>query len=266
MTDEITQHPRPAPRPGLSLAGLLACALGGAAVLALLGLRAESIVPRGVAEAARTDIDRWVELGVLLVGAIAASRLAVGAAIALACIARARRDGRHVLDTALGPWVPRLVHRLARGAVGVGVGAGLALTPVGALADEAPGADAPVVLDVGWRSTTDPAPPDPAASAHPVAPATTHTAELTSSPLDTDVPAGSADSAGRAEARPGPPDRDEVVVVRGDTLWDIASRGLPDAASDGDVLAEVVRWHAANRDVIGDDPDEILPGQVLRSP
>ncbi|WP_251150307.1 LysM peptidoglycan-binding domain-containing protein [Cellulosimicrobium sp. Marseille-Q4280] len=58
----------------------------------------------------------------------------------------------------------------------------------------------------------------------------------------------------------------EVVVLRGDTLWDIAARSLPTAATDADVAAAVARWHAANAAVIGGDPDLIRPGQVLVAP
>lgn len=59
---------------------------------------------------------------------------------------------------------------------------------------------------------------------------------------------------------------DEVVVLRGDTLWSIAARHLPPGAADAEVAVAVQRWFAANADVIGDDPDLILPGQVLTAP
>ncbi|GII99346.1 hypothetical protein Slu03_17240 [Sediminihabitans luteus] len=69
-------------------------------------------------------------------------------------------------------------------------------------------------------------------------------------------------SAGASGARAG----NEVVVLRGDTLWAIAARALPAGASDQAVAAASTRWFEANRDVIGTDPDLILPGQVLRAP
>jgi nucleoid-associated protein YgaU len=49
------------------------------------------------------------------------------------------------------------------------------------------------------------------------------------------------------------------TVQKGDTLSHIAQKHYGKAS----------RWHAifeANRDVIGDNPDRILPGQVLRLP
>jgi hypothetical protein len=60
------------------------------------------------------------------------------------------------------------------------------------------------------------------------------------------------------------------VVVRGDCLWHIAAARLTERRasppSDAEVAAEAHAWWAANTDVIGPDPDLLLPGQVLRPP
>lgn len=59
------------------------------------------------------------------------------------------------------------------------------------------------------------------------------------------------------------------VVVAGDCLWDIAADALRRAGTEpgaADVAAAVQAWWSANSDVIGPDPDLILPGQVLRPP
>jgi nucleoid-associated protein YgaU len=56
------------------------------------------------------------------------------------------------------------------------------------------------------------------------------------------------------------------VVQRGDTLWTIAARHLGPGASDAEIAQAWPAWFDANRGVIGDDPDLILPGQVLRAP
>ena len=45
-----------------------------------------------------------------------------------------------------------------------------------------------------------------------------------------------------------------------------SQRHLGPDASDAEVAAEWPRWHEANRDVIGHDPDLLLPGQVLQAP
>ena len=57
-----------------------------------------------------------------------------------------------------------------------------------------------------------------------------------------------------------------VVVAPGDTLWEIAARYLGPNATDEQIAAEWPRWWAANRDVIGPDPNLILPGQRLVPP
>lgn len=57
-----------------------------------------------------------------------------------------------------------------------------------------------------------------------------------------------------------------VVVAPGDSLWSIAAADLPPGASGAQITA---RWHAvyaANRHVIGADPDLLRPGQRLRLP
>lgn len=54
----------------------------------------------------------------------------------------------------------------------------------------------------------------------------------------------------------------QTVVVRpGDSLWAIAGR-----TGAADMPSAVRGWYRANRDVIGPDPNLILPGQVLRDP
>jgi hypothetical protein len=57
-----------------------------------------------------------------------------------------------------------------------------------------------------------------------------------------------------------------VVVQRGDTLWSIAARHLGRAASRADIAASWHEWYAANRHVVGDDPNLIIPGQRLSPP
>lgn len=57
-----------------------------------------------------------------------------------------------------------------------------------------------------------------------------------------------------------------VVVKPGDTLWSIAATELGPNATPEDIAARWPAWYAANRELIGPDPDLILPGQVLRIP
>lgn len=57
-----------------------------------------------------------------------------------------------------------------------------------------------------------------------------------------------------------------VVVEPGDTLWAIAAQSLPGDATDAEIAAACARWYAANRAVIGPDPNLIFPAQQLVPP
>lgn len=63
-----------------------------------------------------------------------------------------------------------------------------------------------------------------------------------------------------------PADAATVVVRPGDSLWAIVGRHLGPDATDGAIATEWPRWYAANRAVIGADPDLIHPGQRLAPP
>lgn len=63
------------------------------------------------------------------------------------------------------------------------------------------------------------------------------------------------------------PSADHYVRVRpGDTLWDIAARGLPSGATAAAIARAWPRWYRANRQLIGPDPSLIRPGTRLRVP
>jgi nucleoid-associated protein YgaU len=57
-----------------------------------------------------------------------------------------------------------------------------------------------------------------------------------------------------------------LTVLAGDTLWDIAAAALGPAASDLDIAMQWPRWYEANRAIIGQNPDVLLPGQILQPP
>lgn len=81
------------------------------------------------------------------------------------------------------------------------------------------------------------------------------------------APAGAADLGplGRLP-KPGTSVEEHIVVRRGDTLWDIAARHLPAGTTSAEVALEWPRWYAANRAVLGEDPDLIRPGTRLTPP
>lgn len=129
----------------------------------------------------------------------------------------------------------------------IGVLAAAAL--LGRLPAPAAGAEPAPPIDDGRRSQP-PEPSDPAVVLPPI-PAT--------SPL-----AG----AGAGRGDPGLPhsggSTGEHVVVPGDCLWDIAAARLGPGAPAAAVDRAWRLLYDANRDVIGDDPNLILPGQRLR--
>lgn len=57
-----------------------------------------------------------------------------------------------------------------------------------------------------------------------------------------------------------------VVVHRGDTLWGIAASQLSGPATNQRIATAWPHWYAANRSVLGPDPNLILPGQRLQPP
>ena len=59
---------------------------------------------------------------------------------------------------------------------------------------------------------------------------------------------------------------EEVVVRPGDSLWAIAARHLPSGAGPEDIAAAWPLWFAANRRLIGPDPDRLEVGMVLQVP
>jgi nucleoid-associated protein YgaU len=78
------------------------------------------------------------------------------------------------------------------------------------------------------------------------------------------LPAPSVPAAPSVQSVPRP---DAPIQVRtGDSLWRIVATRLGTKATDADVAAAWPRAYAANRAVIGADPDLLMPGQSLHLP
>ncbi|MBB2902144.1 nucleoid-associated protein YgaU [Kineococcus radiotolerans] len=215
---------------GLLLAGVPALAGAG-----LLALAAPAL---GTARAGTAPVPDLLVAGCSTAGALLLAWLAVTVLLATADEVRARRHPRR--RTRELPGVPRLVRRLVALVVGVLLGS----TALSAGAAERGAATA--APELGWAAS---APATPGAAAPAALP------DPGWAPLGPTVP------------RPAAPDRtggSEVVVHRGDTLWSLASARCGPGAGPGEIAAEQQRLHAANLDVIGEDPDLLLPGQVLR--
>jgi len=58
----------------------------------------------------------------------------------------------------------------------------------------------------------------------------------------------------------------DVLVRRGDTLWDIAASQLPRGCTNAQIAAAWPRWYRHNRRVIGPNPHLIIPGMRLLPP
>jgi hypothetical protein len=155
----------------------------------------------------------------------------------------ARRLARLVL--------PTCVYRLAAGAAGLGV------LLVSAQAHAGPPRRPAVTTAVALPAPTWPGDAPLPSPRWPTAPATP-TPVPVPHPADAHRQPGSV----RAPARHA----STVRVVPGDSLWRIAAAHLPGRASNRAVAAAWPRWYAANRQVIGADPDHITPGQVLVAP
>lgn len=130
----------------------------------------------------------------------------------------------------------------------VSVAAGGHVVPAATGAPHGIGQDAEPVAN-----TSDPCAPDvPTPGWVPDRPARTDQVARDCAPLVTGKPV--ADDSG------------EVVVHRGDTLWSIAAAHLGPHADARAIAAEWPRWYAANRAVIGDNPDLLFIGTRLQSP
>lgn len=183
------------------------------------------------------------------------SAACVVAVLVLGSGGAAGRASRVAVSTSPRALRPGLSALLA-GSIAIGVaGPGLAATPPAAVAADgfgrrsvAPAADQGLpspgwsaLPAPGWRPTTPRRPPAIVRAAPPV-----HLVTGTG-------------------ARTAAPD-DEVVVRRGDSLWHLAARSLGPSATVAEIAAEWPRWWRANRDVIGADPDLLVPGARLRAP
>lgn len=117
----------------------------------------------------------------------------------------------------------------------------------------------PAALDPQFQVTSPQPPQEPATPAAPGRPAYV--------PSPPPPPTGTRDLGPLGGCpKPGTSVEEHVVVRRGDTLWDIAARHLPSGATSAEIALEWPRWYAANRTVVGADPDLIQPGTRLVPP
>lgn len=193
----------------------------------------------------------------------------------------------------LGLLAPATVRTTARVALGVtlataGLGAttAFAAEPLPSARPSAgPGASATagtLAPDLDWPrlAAAQPTPPAPLDPSLPVQPSGAAASAIhpSSAPTGT-VPRGygpvaPSESAPAIRPRPTAPyatvrtttPGSAVVVRAGDCLWDIAARTLGASATPARIARSWPSWWAANRAVIGDDPDLLQPGTRLVPP
>jgi hypothetical protein len=203
----------------------------------------------------------WVVFGYLALGAVLALLAALPGAAGAA------------FDSISERVTPRAYRRVAQLVLGLTVVAGPA---IGTAAQAAPNDVTTSITAVAGRVNLDRPGQSPANSASRIElDRPGNPSNNGGSRVDLDRPGTGAANA-RAAVAPNAHDllvkpvRDRAdhayTVVRGDCLWDIAKAHLPAGATNAQIDSEWHRWYAANRSVVGDNPDLILPGQVFTPP
>ena len=246
-------------------------AIGALVVLELLALEGARSAWRVVRAPGPASLDEALLVVVLAACVLLGGWLVVSTTVACAAHLpgrlgdRARRWSRTV--------APAATRRVAAILVGAAVGATLAPGPATASVGGVGGPGAPAGRSPGFVLTVPAAAPSPSPSAPtPAAPEASAPASSAPAPSVTGPgwtpsrPVHPPASVARLVTGPSAPASTEVVVQRGDSLWTIARRHLGPGATDTEVAAAWPHWYAANRDVIGPDPDLLRPGQRLRAP
>lgn len=240
--------------------------LGTATAMAAIAVALAVLTPpvpdavAALATAQRTADTAGADVLVLHLAGLLAWLVWAWGALGLALTASSALPGRTgtVAELALRRVLPRGARTAAALALGIGLG----------IAPPVLGVAAPLVGAIPAVAEELPAGPPPAGTAVvPDWPAPSVSAPAPAVPPPSHSTAPTADG---VPDWPRTPAAGEHVVVRGDCLWDIVERRLTAdggrVPSGGAVAAAVHAWWQANADIIGPDPDLLLPGQVLRPP
>ncbi len=240
-----------------------ACAVRGAAVFLVMVAPTPALcgVAAGVWRAAGRGVP--VQPAEALTAVLACAALAVLGLLALGVLLELLAQAPGAVGVAARRARDAVTPRLVQRALGVALGA---VITAGATPGVAAAMPAATVLapapppDPSFAPLPDPAFAPPATSA-----ATPGAGWVPSAPVVRAQPdvrlLSPAPRAGTARDAPL-----EVVVRRGDSLWAIAARHLGPDASDAEIARAWPAWFEANRDAVGDDPDLLRPGQLLRAP
>ncbi len=191
-------------------------------------------------------------------------------ALVCACVSGvAHAMGAHQLATFAGAWSPAFMSRLVAAVLGLN----LLAAPV-ICAAAAPGADPLGSTDVVATAPVSAADVLPPPSSAPVEPrwiprtAITDPGPVVRQPTRPDMPEAGCAPCDASPTREPEAEQDarKVVVLNGDSLWSIVAASMGPFVSDVDVALAWPQWYQANRTTIGEDPNLILPGQVLTAP
>lgn len=242
---------------------------------------AEHSVPRSLG-----DLENVLALAFCAIGLLTLLWWALSMTAAFACALLLRlhkpRSARLVAR-----WTPAYMRRLAVALLGVqliAAPAAFAADMPTDPGDGGPAVSAEAAPSPAW-SALDPAEPAPSPVWQPAAPGPQLDRVVDATLLAGTTTPVSSEAERSGESAPSPawnpgrstpeidrvlgstrPSSDEVVVTAGDTLWSIAANALGPDATAAEIAAEWPRWHDANRDVIGDDPDRLAVGSVLTPP
>lgn len=210
------------------------------------------------------------QLGIVAntVGLIVTTWWAMSLAIAVVA-ALLERSGKDRAASAAGKFAPAFMRRLALAAVGLQ----LLTAPLAAAATVQPtptvppaaAATVPAAPSAAWTPTAAPRTAAPPAAQPTVPPGTSVAALPQWRPLGPVIEPGPL--TGRPQRFQQPAGEETAVTVRpGDSLWSLSAARLGPFASDVDIALDWPRIYRANREVIGDNPDLLQPGQILRIP
>ncbi|MET3933339.1 hypothetical protein [Arthrobacter sp. OAP107] len=246
-------------RPVRAEAGLAVVILGLGVFLAFAGAGIVDHWRRSAARQQALLFDDLLGLLALAAGLAVILWWLLSLATALAA-ALLERTGHHAAARATGRFSPVFMRRLALAAVGVQLlGAPLAQ------ADELPAAahasSSGSSVSAAWAPLAEPGPDLPAghsADSGELQPQWMPRVPMVQPGVVSSLPA-------RATAGPAST-RSEIPVRAGESLWTIAARELGPGASEVEIAARWPLWYQVNKNIIGADPNSLLPGQLLSPP
>jgi nucleoid-associated protein YgaU len=213
-----------------------------------------------------------------IVGLIVITWWAISVAMAVAAALLERRGSTRAAAAA-AKFSPAFMRRLALAAVGLHLITAPLASAATQPAESGTGQSAQTAVSAAWLPAPEaslPGSTDPAAAV-----------PATPSPVPAPLPVPARDGGAGLDPQwrpsspvvePGPlaarrlrtqepaAEGTEITVRAGDSLWSLSAAELGPFASDVDIAREWPRWYQANRALIGDNPDILRPGQVLRLP